>query len=422
MEERWTTASGIPVYAYPNPSLHGFCLSLYVRAGSMYESGDQSGETHFVEHIVFRNINSRMQGGLYPLLDRCGLSFNAETYKEFVQFYIVGAKEHFSDAVRVFSHLLDPVTLPRTEIDPERMRIKSEIRESDEGTSLDYFSDSIVWGGTTLSQSILGRSGTLNRMGSGYLQDAARRIFSKNNLFFYVTGSVSNDDLQEFCSAMSTPLEDTVPPRDNTAPLPANFANRPREVFVKHSEDTVVRFSFDFDAKKYSNAEIMLLYDILFYGECGKIYRELSDRRGLIYSFDPCLERYANGGVLHLKYEVRPSNLLSSVKIVCDILQELKRGLTDELDYVRPLYLDNGNLLLDNAEEFNWNRAYEVHILGCPYHTHEDRARAFAAVSPQRISQIAAEIFRPQNLTLAVKGKKRNVDGDALLKITDQLR
>ena len=415
------TASGIPVYLYPNPALHGFCLSLYVRAGSLYEDAEQNGETHFIEHMVFRNINFRMKGGLYPLLDRCGLSFNAETYKEFVQFYIVGAKEHFADAVTVFSHLFDPMVLPREEIDPERMRIKSEIRESDEGTSLDYFSDNIVWKDTSLARSILGRAGTLDRMGSKFLTDAAKRIFSRNNLFFYLTGAVDREDVDQFCTALSTPVEDTVAYRDNSVPLPKNFGNRPREIFVKNSDETVVRFSFDFDSERYTNAELMLLYDILFYGECGKIYRELSDKTGLIYSFDPCMERYRNAGVLHLKFEVRPTNLYRSVEIVCEILQGLKAGLTDELDYVRPLYLDNSGLLFDNAEEFNWNRAYEVHILDCPYLDHAARSAAFGSVSPERISQIAKEIFRTCNLTLALKGKKRQIKTEQLIKITEVL-
>ncbi len=421
MEEKRITASGIPLYVYPNPALHGFCLSLYVRAGSLYEKAEHNGETHFIEHMVFRNINYRMQGGLYPLLDRCGLSFNAETYKEFVQFYIVGAKEHFADAVTVFSHLFDPMVLPREQIDPERMRIKSEIRESDEGTSLDYFSDSVVWKNTSLARSILGRAGTLDCMGSKFLTDAARRIFSKNNLFFYVTGAVSEGDLDHFCAALSAPVEETVPIRDNTAPLPENFGNRPREAFVKNSDATEIRFSFDFDSGKYTNAELMLLYDILFYGECGKVYRELSDKTGLIYSFDPCLERYRNIGVLHLKYEVRPANLFLSVELVCQILQRLKTGLTDELDYVRPLYLDNGGLLFDNAEEFNWTRAYEVHILDCPYSDHDARREAFASVSPERISEMAREIFRACNLTLALKGNKRQIKTHRLIEITDVL-
>ena len=421
MEEKFVTAAGIPLYAYRNPALHGFCLSLYVRAGAMYEEAERNGETHFVEHMLFRSINRRMDGGLYPLLDRCGLSFNAETYKEFVQFYLVGSSSHFADAVTVFSHLFDPMDLPRSEIDPERQRIKSEIRESNEETSLEYFSDGIVWENTSLARSILGRHKTLDTIGRSALRDAARRVFSPNNLFFYVTGNVTDAQIADFCSALSVPLENSAPFRDNTAPAPANFQNRPREIFVKSGDETSLRFSFDFDATSCTHAEMMLLYDILFYGECGKIYRELSDRTGLIYSFDPSLERYGNIGVLHLRYEVRPANLVRSVELVCQILCNLKKGLTDELDYVRPLYLDNGGLLLDNAEDLNWNRAYEVHILNCAYPSHEDRKKAFASVSPQRISQLAREIFRPENLTLAIKGNKKWKSEKALLDLVEKL-
>ena len=421
MEESFLTQSGIPVYAYRNSALHGFCLSLYVRGGSMYESAEGNGETHFVEHIVFRNINRRMQGGLYPLLDRCGLSFNAETYKEFVQFYIVGAAEHFADAVTVFARLFDTVDLPRSEIDPERLRIKSELRESNEATSLDYFSDSVVWKDTTLAYSILGRPKTLDKMGCAALQDAAARLFSPNNMFFYVTGSVSDEALADFCASVNTPLAITSPTRNNMAPRPADFGQRKGEIHLKSSDETVVRFSFDFDATQYSHAEMMLLYDILFYGECGKVYRELSDRTGLVYSFDPCLEYYRNIGALHLKYEVRPSNLLRSAELVVKILQDLKQGLTDELDYVRPLYLDNGGMLLDSVEDFNWNRAYEVHILGCPYPSHVHRAEAFARITPERISEIAREVFCTKNLTLALKGNRRQGKTEELSAILQKL-
>ncbi len=419
MEENYLTASGLSLYVYRNPSLHGFCLSLYVRAGVLYETQEQNGETHFLEHMIFRNINRAMGGKLYPLLDRCGLSFNAETYKEFVQFYIVGAKEHFDDAVTVFSHLFDVMELPRCEIDPERARIKSELRESDEATSLDYFADGILWKDTPLARSILGRPKTLDKMGSRYLQEAAERLFTRNNLFFYATGNVTDQNIAAFCTALNTPLPEGVL-RDNTVPLPVDFGNRPREIFWKHGEETVLRFSFDFDPTRYTHGELMLLYDILFYGECGKVYRELSDKTGLIYSFDSSLERYRNAGALHLKYEVRPGNLLRSVEIVKNILNGLKQGLTDELDYVRPLYLDNGGLLLDNAEEFNWNRAYEVHILDCPYPDHAARAAAFASVTPERIAQMAREIFIPANLTLAIKGRRKQ-DSEKIAEILDLL-
>lgn len=412
MEEVFSTAS-LPVYAYRNAALHGFCLSLYVRAGSMYETAEENGVSHCLEHMVFRNVNRSMNGELYKFLDRCGLSFNAVTYKELVQFYIVGATEHFDDAVTVFSHIFDPMDLPCSEIEPEIRRIKSEIREADEFTCLDYFADECVWEDTSLARSILGPVGNLNRMGSRFLADAARRMFSGNNMFFYVTGNVSDAALSRFCASVPA-LESSVSLRQNDAPLPRSFCRRPHRIFLKNSDETVVRFSFDFDPARYSHAELMLLYDILFYGECGKVFRELSERTGLIYSFDSSIERFRNGGVIHLKYEVRQNDLYRSVELVRNLLNELKRGITDELETVRPLYLDNGDLMLDNAEDLNWSRAYEVHFLNCPYPTHDARKRAFAAVQPQRIAQIAREIFRRDHLTFAMKGNRRRVDCDFL--------
>ena len=420
MEREYRTRAGIPVYAYPNAALHGFCLSLYVRAGSMYETAQNNGVTHCLEHMVFRNIHRAMNGGLYPLLDRNGLTFNAETNREFVQFFIVGATEHFADAVSVMARIFDPISLPAEDLLAERSRVRSEIRESDERTSLDAFADGIVWKDTSLALPITGKSRTLSKMSCRFLNEAAKEIFTKNQTFFYVTGNVSETQLQAMCDAVSAPLPEGAI-RDNTAPVPANFRRRPPEIFLKNSADTVVRWSFDFDPSACTNAQITLLYDILFYGECGKVYRELSDRTGLVYSFDPSLERYRNAGAIHLKYEVRPGDLLRSVELLVGVFNGLKQGITDELDYVRPLYADNSGLLLDNAEDFNWTRAYETKILGYSYPAFSDRCREFAAVTPEEISALAQRIFRRSRLTFALKGDRRKTDLRRLETVLEKL-
>ena len=102
MEKRIDTISGIPVYSYLNPHLHKFCLCMYVKGGSMYERKTENGISHFFEHVVIRNINVLMEGGLYQVLDRLGLSFNGCTYKEFIQFSISGASCHFQEAAGDF--------------------------------------------------------------------------------------------------------------------------------------------------------------------------------------------------------------------------------------------------------------------------------------------------------------------------------
>ena len=91
MEKKLTADNEIDIYWYPNRQTHSFCLSLYVRAGVLYESEEENGITHFLEHVLFRNINHLMNGRMYREIDKLGLYFNGVTYKEFMQLYIIGA-------------------------------------------------------------------------------------------------------------------------------------------------------------------------------------------------------------------------------------------------------------------------------------------------------------------------------------------
>jgi len=100
LEKSHLSKNGIRIYSIENPAQHGFFLSLFVRAGSIYEREEESGITHFLEHVAIRNIHYLMGGELYALLDRYGLEFNASTFNEMVQFYISGAKENFSKAAK----------------------------------------------------------------------------------------------------------------------------------------------------------------------------------------------------------------------------------------------------------------------------------------------------------------------------------
>ena len=54
------TENGIRIYSYPNPHLHSFCIALYVKAGCLYEPEEDNGITHLLEHLVFRNIDKKM--------------------------------------------------------------------------------------------------------------------------------------------------------------------------------------------------------------------------------------------------------------------------------------------------------------------------------------------------------------------------
>ena len=171
MEEKRIAENGMEIYGYRNPSLHGFFISLFLRAGCMYETEENSGITHFLEHILVRNVNKSIGGNLYRELDRHGLEYNASTFSEMVQFYVSGAMKNFSLGADLLLKLLCPITLSSAEIDSERKRIKAEIRESDDKNALSSFSNEKVYSGTSLSRPITGTNKSVDRIGKMRLEE-----------------------------------------------------------------------------------------------------------------------------------------------------------------------------------------------------------------------------------------------------------
>lgn len=418
MEKNYVTENGVNIYGYPNTALHGFFISLFVRAGSMYESERDNGITHFLEHVAIRNINKLMGGGMYAELDRLGVEFNACTYSEMVQFYLSGASDKFSYAVDVICRIFSPIILSPSETDAERKRIKAEIRESGDKSSLLTFTNGIVHKGTPLARSITGSATGVGKITVKRLEEYRRAALSAENIFFYVTGNFTDGDIRYLSERVGAcELFPAVEVHRNIAPLSKGHFSRGGEVFVKNDDYTAVRFTFDLDMSKVSVPETDLIYDILLSGYNSEFFMEMSERRGLFYDINGAVERYGNIGEFYFSYEVRRADLYDAVSLTVDILNAFKRELQPSERLMKSGYVDNAYMLYDDAREFNFTMAYDNHIMGLGYPTLDARRNSYDRVTPSDIRRAAREIFRPENLTLTLKGEKKKIDTACLKRI-----
>lgn len=415
MEKKRITHNNIEIYHYPNENTHSFCLSLYIKAGALYEADKDNGITHFWEHAIFRNINHLMDGHMYDEIDKLGLYFNGATYKEFVQLYVIGAPKNFAAAVDILLNVFQPMTLPVDQIKTEQQRVKAEIREAEDFKSLDYFAGTHAWKDTSLRNPILGTKGNVTGFNKKRMAAYHQEMLNADNLFFYVTGCVDEKMMETFAEKVSA-LE--VPSggirRENMAPQPENFGNRDLLINVKNSQYTMVQYSFDMVTTKYTYAELSLLYDILFSGENSLLHQELSEKRGMIYSFSSTLEKYSNIGRLFFVYEVAMRDLYESVEITTRELAQLGESIEKRLELVLPEYTDNAYFIYDDNEGFNWQRAYENHIMNGKTKSLEETRAQFLKVTPERLKEIARELFTRENLCLSLKADKKKLNLEKL--------
>ena len=409
-ERKLIGANGIPIYAYTNEHSHGFFVSLFVKIGSMYESAAENGITHFLEHIAIRNVNHLMGGELYSVLDEHGLEFNASTYSEMVQFYTAGAVKSFALACDVISKILSPITLPASEVDLERGRIRAEIREADDKGSLTGFTAEKVWSGTSLSRPITGTAKTVGAITRKRLEDYRRASFTPENLFFYVSGNVSDAELSEFAESLGKYTLSSGRAHDNMAPIPEGFGKRGGAIEIKNADFTKVRFTFDIDMSRVSMQEVDLLYEIVLGGYNSDFFIELSEKRGLFYDLSGATERYRNIGTFSFSYELREAKLYDAVAMTVELLSQMKARPLPESRCMKAGYVDNARMLLDDARELNFTLGYDNHVMQLGYGDIEDRIEKYRAITPERLLEVAREIFRLDNLSLTMKGKAKKID------------
>ena len=405
------------LYSYKNPHLNSFYISLFLKAGCMYESERDAGITHFLEHVAIRNVNAQMGGELYALLDRYGIEFNASTYGEMVQFYVSGARANFAVGARIISMILNPIVLSAEEIRTEGDRIKAEIRESDERGSLVNFTSAIVHSGTSLARHITGSASGVSRITRARLENYRKSVFTPENLFLYVTGSFGDEELDVLASLLGDRELYTGELHDNVAPVSTGFFHRDGRVQVKNADYTMLRFTFDMDMTRISVAESDLLYDILLGGYNSRFFIEMSERSGLFYDLGGASERYKNIGTLSFYYEVKPGVLYTAAEKTLEILRYIAENPPHDTECMKAGYVDNAYMLYDDVRELNFTFAYDNHILCAGYSSLEERIETYKRITPERISEIADMIFRPENLTLTVKGKRLRVDTARLEKI-----
>src|SRR4029079_17681307 len=110
--------NGLRVITIPMPSFESATVLVMVGAGSRYETEQNSGISHFLEHMAFKGTEKRPTAmDISSLIDGIGGEFNAFTGKETTGYYIKSAKDKVETCLDVLSDMLLHSKLDQKEMD-----------------------------------------------------------------------------------------------------------------------------------------------------------------------------------------------------------------------------------------------------------------------------------------------------------------
>lgn len=103
-------------------------VNIWVKTGSINETPEQAGLSHFIEHLLFKGSKNYPANTMTENVEKMGGLINAATSKEYTCFYIDIQKDGYIEAIKMLSDIVTNPLFPEEEIVPERKVVIEEIQ------------------------------------------------------------------------------------------------------------------------------------------------------------------------------------------------------------------------------------------------------------------------------------------------------
>ena len=159
-------SSGMQVLTEQIPEAISVSVGIWILRGSRSESEQDSGITHFIEHLFFKGSEKRTALDISREIESVGGSLNAFTSKEFLCLHARVLHSHLHLVLDLLSDIFLNPTFPDAEVERERQVILQEIQmidDSPEELVHELFVNS-YWRDHPLGRSTLGTQDTIRNL------------------------------------------------------------------------------------------------------------------------------------------------------------------------------------------------------------------------------------------------------------------
>ncbi|KZC10985.1 Mitochondrial-processing peptidase subunit beta, partial [Dufourea novaeangliae] len=192
-------------------------VGLWIDAGSRFETDENNGVAHFMEHMAFKGTTKRSQTDLELEIENMGAHLNAYTSREQTVFYAKCLSQDVPKAVEILSDIIQNSKLGENEIERERGVILREMQEVETNLQEVVFDHlhASAYQGTPLGRTILGPTKNIKSITRNDLVNYVRQYYGPPRFVLAGAGGVDHNALvqlaEKYFGQMKGPFYDEIP-------------------------------------------------------------------------------------------------------------------------------------------------------------------------------------------------------------------
>ena len=406
MYQKVTLDNGLRLVTAAMPHTRSVSISFFIGAGSRYETAEQAGVSHFIEHVCFKGTKKRPTSAeICTVIEGVGGMLNAGTDKELTIYWCKVAQPHFASALDVLVDILVNSTFDPVEIEKERQVIIEEIN-----MSLDYPSqrvsmliDELLWPDHALGRDIAGSRESVAAITRDMMLDYLAKEYQPANTVLAIAGDIEHREVVDAVSQVVAGWAKRQRRLDYT-PYRGKIGRR---VLIEKRDTEQTQLCLAMPGLTITHPErfkLDLLNVILGEGMSSRLFTEIRDKLGLAYSIHSYAEHLLDTGAIGVSAGVDNKNLSVAVKAILEELSRLKE-LIPEKELSKAKELSKGRLWLrmeDSRSVSGWMGGQE--LLTGKILTLDEVIAIIDAITAEELRTLAGELLVGEELRLAVVG------------------
>jgi predicted Zn-dependent peptidase len=391
------------------PSVRSVSLGFWIGTGSRYESQEEAGLSHLLEHLLFKGTAKYESLQIDQIFDGMGAELNAGTGKETTSVYARVIDEHLPDA---FDVMADMVFRPALrDIDSEREVILEEIAmyEDDPQEKVFDMLGEAVFGDDPLGRAIIGRASVISGTPPERIASFHHARYQPGNVVIAASGAVEHDRLVELARQGTSAASDGTSAAALRLRPPSLPATSGRRFERKDTEQYHVCLG-GIGLSRHDNRRFALrvLDTILGGTSSSRLFQEVRERRGLAYSVYSFTSAFQDTGQVGLYVGTRADNLVQAMSVVGTELNRFRSdpATPDELSRAKENLKGRVVLALESTGA-RMNRLGSETLAGDRLLGIDEVVERIDAVTRDDLVALAEELWDPQRLSAAGIGPER---------------
>ncbi|MGG7323999.1 M16 family metallopeptidase [Clostridium baratii] len=299
-------------------------INVGIDIGAMYESENEKGISHFIEHMLFKGTKSRSNELLNEELESLGGEYNAYTDYDCTVYTISCLEEEIKKGTILLADMIVNSNFPEEEIEKERSVILAEIRTSkDDIEDLSFKkTNEFAFKESYLRYDIIGLEKNVNNFKRKELVEFYMENYIPSNAVITMVSSFEHEEALQIIEENfkdwkgNKKREKNITLEDN---IEGEFTSYKNEI-----EQSTIVYLFTFnDLVKEDELPLRILNHRLGESANSLLFREVRENRGLAYDIFTHLDISRDSKCLYIYTSVSDEDVEEAKKAINNVLNDI---------------------------------------------------------------------------------------------------